>query len=1059
MRARPHRPVAVCLASALLTLACGAYGATQAAKAPASPERTFVPPADGGKDYFSTTPQLIDPMRPLAHLSGGRVHVRALVATIPDPVETHLGRSFDMSLSATISAFQSQKYVLDGYAFPWKQVAPDKPKAKDEPYGERVYRKTPGVLLFRRDGWRTGYGESPDYAVVFLVGEAPSYGVQQEAFAVAARCAANYNQADEVAVSDMHLNKPCFEGAEPELETKQDARTIAPTRLDVLGPSFSGSMQSLALAIQALRNEPRFHGIHILLVSASATVGSNANINSLLTEVAEKGVPATDPIVYEPLAWSLDSQLRALRNYLCSRMYRTDLRKVIVLAEESAFGQGAESQLSGPEIHCPDDLTKTIQLDIRSFPPDIASIRAEHSIRRDEDEMEVPGMPKARGRLLELDMTTAREGMERPTVYEPSLSSRSDELMLFRMFDNLRMYVKPDAVVILATDIRDRLFLLNQVRQELPAALPVMMELDFLAIHPDYRKVSRGAIFVPAGDSVVCTDTAGGKLLPCDWRKGQRGRRYSFATDYAANVFRAVSLLLRYHDVKDSRSFSRFSSEELRLADSASPCLYVATLAGFQELTRHGKIRCVPTEGGQSRSSIAAAETRLAAQVPTYLALALVSGYFVILATWVGVRHGQGRIFLSAMRYVVLDGAEIRDLVRRLGAYLAGFLSGRSPKAARERARDDQWLCARSVRVLMVVLCLLAIGTLALSLVGLVGVAGREVVLAHGRDLGALIAIWILYSCACVVGLARLRVSDSRSSAYVARFVKCISRRSPYDPPVFAWVLPVIVAILVLLVIFRQNVPLFGKTPLSVDSGLPWLAALVVLSCGVAFLVNASRVLRLINRVTLFVSTASPDIRDYLGRKDWPAPQSMHQMPQTPFNLSLNRRCDECALAYASPAAWGELTCQIVDHGATSMGRRGHLSASRFEEWEAQLVAELKLYVVTMRTCVWCAMLAPIAVLLAMSTYPPTFEPRLTMVAIVQLVVTFGYAVYLVLRLEQDLLLGPMYTRDGDQLTISGGLRALWPKFLAMGIVLIPLVMPDVWRWLLGIVRSINSFS
>ena len=89
-------------------------------------------------------------------------------------------------------------------------------------------------------------------------------------------------------------------------------------------------------------------------------------------------------------------------------------------------------------------------------------------------------------------------------------------------------------------------------------------------------------------------------------------------------------------------------------------------------------------------------------------------------------------------------------------------------------------------------------------------------------------------------------------------------------------------------------------------------------------------------------------------------------------------------------------------------------------------------------------MLAPIAVLMAMSTYPPLLEPRMTMIAIVQLVASFGYGVYLVLCLEQDLMLGPMFTRSGDHLSFGGSLRALWPKFLAMGVVLVPLVMPDI---------------
>ena len=368
------------------------------------------------------------------------------------------------------------------------------------------------------------------------------------------------------------------------------------------------------------------------------------------------------------------------------------------------------------------------------------------------------------------------------------------------------------------------------------------------------------------------------------------------------------------------------------------------------------------------------------------------------------------------------------------------------------------------VRVLMVLLWLVSSTALSVSLKRLIEVVDGDKALAHGRDLHALIAIWLIYMCVCIVGFARLKVADHRLGKYVAQFVKKISRPDPYKHPTLAWLLPVIIAVIVLLVIFRQNIFLLlelnpSGLPLSVDSGLPWLVALLVLAFGVAFLVNAARLMRLICRITLFVSGATPGIRAYLSEKEWPAPQVIHQMPQTPFNLSLNRVSDIDALSYATPEAWAVLTCGLVDRGAKSMGRRGELSSVQFDQWQAQLVAELKLYVVAMRTCVWCAMLAPIAVLMAMSTYPPMLEPRMTMIAIVQLVATFGYAVYLVLRMEQDLMLGPMFTRNGDQLTFGGGLRALWPKFLAMGIVLVPLVMPDVWRWLLGIVRSINSFT
>ncbi len=1066
----------MCSVLALLAL-CGASDAAQVAA-----QGSVVPPAAAtvvrlpkisGEDYFATTPQLADPLRPLANLSSRRVRVRAMVATIPDPVETHLGRSFDMALQATISGFQSQNYVLSGYAFPWRPPAPIKPGAQErsDPNDARTYRRAPGVLLFRRDAWRVSkYGRAPDYALVFLVGESPSYGVQRDAFDVAARCAMHFDMLGPTDVAVLRTGERC------------DARSTdtRAARLDILGPAFSGSMQSLALGIRALRNGSSFARIDALLLSASATVNSNRNIDSFLT-IDPTRAHARGGNTYVPLAWPLIEQYLALRSYLCTLPSKASGRKMIVLAEESSFGRDAEQFTlfdSRPEFRCPNqDKSTSLRVDVRWFPPNIASIRAEHSIERNEDESQMQGMPKSRGRLLELDMTSAREGMDRPTIYEPSLTSRSDELMLYRMFDSLSMHVHPDVVVIVATDVRDRLFLLSQVRQHLPDALPVMMELDFLAIHPDYRRGSRGAVFVPAGDAIVCTDERNTPIA-CVRGKAQKEwpRTYSFATDFAANVFRAASLLLRWHERRavSNTSFLAFAAPEIHASSRASPCLYVATLAGFQELDFPRLAGWTPAcrhalrDGAKPRSAMAAAETRVVAQMPSFVAMTLFSAYFMLVALWVIAGVGRGRVFLSAMRYVVFDGRWIKGAWDRFRAEVRKKTAppGQPTEAVAHvpNRQPNASLSPHRVVVLMLLLWLVSNTAFAVSLKRLVEVVDGDKALAHGRDLHALVAIWLIYMCVCILGFARLKVADHRLGKYVAQFVKKISRPDPYKHPTLAWFLPVLIAVIALLVIFRQNVFLLFELnpsglPLSVDSGLPWLVALLVLAFGVAFLVNAARLLRLICRITLFVSGAMPGIRAYLREKNWPAPQVIHQAPQTPFNLSLNRVSDIDALSYEAPDAWAALTCELVDRGAKTMALHEALDPERFEKWQAQLVAELKLHVVAMRTCVWCAMLAPIAVLMAMSTYPPLLEPRMTMIAIVQLVASFGYGVYLVLRMEQDMMLGPMFTRTGDQLTFGGSLRALWPKFLAMGVVLVPLVMPDVWRWLLGIVRSINSFT
>ena len=402
MRGWFHCRVVACIALALLALSGAGNSAAQVSVAPPAAATVIAPPAGGtvnappaisGSDYFATTPQLADPLRPLAKLSSARARVRAIVATIPDPNETHLGRSFDMALAATIGGFQSQNYVLNGYAFPWKPLAPLKPGAQEEndSTDKRMYRRTPGVLVFRRDTWRSplAIDAVPDYALVFLVGESPSYGVQRGAFDIAARCVINLDADGPVPVATLRIEQRC--------DTKPEAARAV--MLDVLGPSFSGSMQSLALAIQALRNDDSLGPIDMLLLSASTTVSSNRNIDKLATADPDQ-LRSRGTTTYVPLAWSLWDQYLALRSYLCTLPASAGQRKMVILAEQSSFGQDVEQFTKLEErgnIGCAgESVPRPLNVDVRTFPPDIASIRAEHSIRRVADEPQVPGMPRAR---------------------------------------------------------------------------------------------------------------------------------------------------------------------------------------------------------------------------------------------------------------------------------------------------------------------------------------------------------------------------------------------------------------------------------------------------------------------------------------------------------------------------------------------------------------------------------------------------------------------------------------------------------------------------------------
>src|SRR6476646_10510311 len=115
----------------------------------------------------------------------GRGHdERAMIAIVPDPVQTHLALRFDRAIDAIELAAESMKYVLDRYWLPWDLD----PKADWTDYESFQAAKRdrdqkerePGLLMFRWDG----EPEKADATVlyVFLVGESPTAGINGEQF-------------------------------------------------------------------------------------------------------------------------------------------------------------------------------------------------------------------------------------------------------------------------------------------------------------------------------------------------------------------------------------------------------------------------------------------------------------------------------------------------------------------------------------------------------------------------------------------------------------------------------------------------------------------------------------------------------------------------------------------------------------------------------------------------------------------------------------------------------------------------------------------------------------
>jgi len=176
--------------------------------------------------------------------------VQFVIAILPDPVHTRLGLFFDRSAEALQQAAQMQHYVFDRAIMPWDRTPHAEPsdlKARQEARAAQAQRESyPGLMLFRAsvepktasaqadDSKQALSANSPSTKsptppqgplFVLIVGETPTAGVNK----------AQFRHALEI-IRDVRKIPVLAEA------TKQP--------LLILGPSFSGSLESLSQELQ-----------------------------------------------------------------------------------------------------------------------------------------------------------------------------------------------------------------------------------------------------------------------------------------------------------------------------------------------------------------------------------------------------------------------------------------------------------------------------------------------------------------------------------------------------------------------------------------------------------------------------------------------------------------------------------------------------------------------------------------------------------------------------------------------------------------------------------------
>jgi hypothetical protein len=394
--------------------------------------------------------------------------IETVIATVPDPIDSHARWTFDRYVDSIRRGVEQCEFVLDrfGPQHWWPQPSrsgaaagesSSAPGHANQPAGEVAtatakdrhrHEHEPGVVLFRK---RSAVNEGR-LLVLLLVTETATEGVRPGALLSALDVAAR------------------LDGSH------------APLRL--LGPSFSGSVSSLELALSAWTGSCAGDACSVRIVSGSADVLSNRD--RLLAINQKDGTRVSFAATVPPAS----VQVRALAEYLRSiTPWRSRATRIALLVESNtAFGNNLRSEW----VKSKGD---RIAIDVLPFPMHVSRLRyLAETNRTGARSGFLPSLPRDASPLKSDPQAHFDDALPSMT---PEPTSSSAELALRNILRTIQ-HGHVDYVGILATDARDRLFLAGEVARHAPNAVPFTLSTDLLYLHPDHNTALRGAIVVSA---------------------------------------------------------------------------------------------------------------------------------------------------------------------------------------------------------------------------------------------------------------------------------------------------------------------------------------------------------------------------------------------------------------------------------------------------------------------------------------------------------------------------------------------------------------------------------
>jgi hypothetical protein len=401
--------------------------------------------------------EITSPPVPIKQPPPPAVDPKFVIATLPDPIHTHLALTFDRMAEVIQQAAQDEGYSYEASWLPWDDRDETYTRLVDDDqsdYRKELVEDQPGVLVFRYNqanlpSLKDTLLPYRDGLIVFVVGEDPTKGIHTQQFTNALGW----------------IEK--LKG----LNSQSQARTV------VLGPSFSGSFPSLAklLASGKSGDDPGDSGTYIRQIRGSAKVPlaiytGSANSGNAIREFGalSSGPSLADlNIDFHSFLEHDEVGLERYFQYLEKQSHERNAIAVISEDETAYGGSGAAEGREGTDTSQAKCSQDPLWL---YYPRDISALRTAYqanSLFNTTAPQQSSDVPRSR---LPTDLADP-EGQDHDTIrsYAGNQAPLSQESYLLGIVNAMRV-CHSENVVLRSSNPLDQLFLAHYLRRAYPDA-------------------------------------------------------------------------------------------------------------------------------------------------------------------------------------------------------------------------------------------------------------------------------------------------------------------------------------------------------------------------------------------------------------------------------------------------------------------------------------------------------------------------------------------------------------------------------------------------------------